>query len=103
MNGVTADAVRVWRRNELEQLRIAVARTSVELRRLDGEVEKLAAALEADAAPAAIAVLDSLRCRRAEAAAEIDRLMRAAAETFAALAGDADAGDEPAEAAAASA
>lgn len=85
---VSREATRAWRRNELEKLRHAVARASAELRRLDGEVEKLAGALGADAAAPAMTVLDSLRGRRAEAAAEIDRLMRAAADAFDALAAE---------------
>ncbi len=83
------EATRAWRRNELDKLRHAVARASAELRRLDGEVEKLAGALGPDSAAPAMAVLDSLRDRRAEAAAEIDRLMRAAADAFEALAAEA--------------
>ena len=79
------DAIRAWRRDELEKLRCAVARASAELKRLDGEVDKLASALGADAAVPAMAVLESLQERRADAAAEIDRLMAAAADAFDAM------------------
>ncbi|MCA3255182.1 MAG: hypothetical protein INF91_06165 [Alphaproteobacteria bacterium] len=82
MTIASREAARAWRRNELDKLRHAVARASAELRRLDGEVEKLAGALGETGAAPAMAVLDSLRERRAEAAAEIDRLMKAASDAF---------------------
>jgi peptidoglycan hydrolase CwlO-like protein len=85
MVGAASDAARAWRRNELDKLRTAVARASAEMKRLDSELDKLAAALGPDSGAAALAVLASLHDRRAEASAEIDRLMRAAADAFAAM------------------